>query len=470
MRKIVWISMLLALIATPGKGYSQLGNFTVAPDFTVGDLDGNVINLYQLLDQNKVVVLDFFAVWCSNCQSTVPILEEIYAEYGPDGNGEIEMLSLEADPYSTNQQVLDYQDQFGGVNPHINDTKDVPDLYEVRFYPMFYVIAPDRSFTWVSGGDLKGQFARAIENAPSIREVENDIRVRQYLHPKGSTCLNAVWPELLIQNYGSNTIESMDVRVFVDNQLVGDHHIIQRIEPYQLHQQRFPWITDLSEGWHDFTLEITAVNGIPDGDPSNDAVIGNFKVISDPLPLVIETLTDGYPFETWWEIHENDRLIAERLDFPDAFTRHSDTVCMDQTGCYTLTVHDRFGDGFGGGEVKVLLGGELLGHVERWSFDEETTTLSFCLPGTSAVPEQLLSGGVSLFPNPASNQVTIKLQDAVRDPVLIQVFNQIGQELKRFTLVKQDYMQINTDDLNRGIYLVKVHQNGAVNINQLVVQ
>lgn len=51
-----------------------------APDFTVYDLEGNAVSLYDCL--GKPIVLNFWATWCSPCQSEMPAFDKMYQEYG----------------------------------------------------------------------------------------------------------------------------------------------------------------------------------------------------------------------------------------------------------------------------------------------------------------------------------------------------------------------------------------------------
>ena len=53
----------LALCATT-IGFSQLPNGSVAPDFTITDIEGEEHNLYSYLDSGYAVIIDFSATWC----------------------------------------------------------------------------------------------------------------------------------------------------------------------------------------------------------------------------------------------------------------------------------------------------------------------------------------------------------------------------------------------------------------------
>lgn len=55
----------------------------VVPDFTATDLDGKPISLQQY--RGKVVLLDFWAVWCGPCISEMPNVKRVYNSYKDQG-------------------------------------------------------------------------------------------------------------------------------------------------------------------------------------------------------------------------------------------------------------------------------------------------------------------------------------------------------------------------------------------------
>ena len=80
--KLTILCTLLALVPAAAFGSYDLGD--TVEDFTLLDLDGNPVSLYDF--QGDVILLNFFATWCPPCNVESPILEEnfwqVYRDYG----------------------------------------------------------------------------------------------------------------------------------------------------------------------------------------------------------------------------------------------------------------------------------------------------------------------------------------------------------------------------------------------------
>jgi thiol-disulfide isomerase/thioredoxin len=78
----VFVTILLLVIMQPIFAQaSQVG--TVAPDFSLSDLNGKAVTLQQF--KGKVVFLDFWAPWCDPCREELPALDALYKKYNNDG-------------------------------------------------------------------------------------------------------------------------------------------------------------------------------------------------------------------------------------------------------------------------------------------------------------------------------------------------------------------------------------------------
>ena len=121
-------------------------SLTTADDFTVTDVHGETHNLFSILDEGKHVIVDFFYTTCGPCQASVPTMNQAYTDYGCN-TGEIFFLSI--DNGDTDAQVLQYENQFGGLFPSVSGIDGGGNLvvsnYGIGAYPTVILIAPDRS-------------------------------------------------------------------------------------------------------------------------------------------------------------------------------------------------------------------------------------------------------------------------------------------------------------------------------------
>ena len=150
MKRLLIVLSLWATCWTVGK--TQLPSGSIAPDFTVTDINGQTHNLYTLLNQGKTVYIDFFASWCSICWNyhNGPALKTIWQNYGPGGTNEAYVIAIEGDP-STNQSCLTGPSGCNGYTPGnwivgapypLASDATIGALYAVQFYPTIYMICP----------------------------------------------------------------------------------------------------------------------------------------------------------------------------------------------------------------------------------------------------------------------------------------------------------------------------------------
>ena len=95
------------VLATVQIGFAQLPDGSIAPDFTITDIEGEEHNLYSYLDSGYSVIIDFSATWCGPCWNyhTSGIFEELYEALGPNGTNELRILFIESDDSTTDDEL-----------------------------------------------------------------------------------------------------------------------------------------------------------------------------------------------------------------------------------------------------------------------------------------------------------------------------------------------------------------------------
>ncbi len=76
------------------------------PDFTVSLTDGTTATLSELLKENDLVVLNFFASWCKPCENEFPDMEKTYRA----NSDRMVIVSLSAYPDDTMDVIADYKE------------------------------------------------------------------------------------------------------------------------------------------------------------------------------------------------------------------------------------------------------------------------------------------------------------------------------------------------------------------------
>lgn len=108
-----------------------------APDFTLTGVDGNQVTLSDL--EGQVVVLDFWATWCSPCVEGLPELQALHERYA-DRGVVVLAINIEEKP----EEVRDFLAGRSYTFPVLLDADaQVTNQYGVQAIPHHVVIRQD---------------------------------------------------------------------------------------------------------------------------------------------------------------------------------------------------------------------------------------------------------------------------------------------------------------------------------------
>ena len=168
--KIYILSLLLSLISiTTLLGQKNLKGITIgeiAPDFELPNTQDSIIKLSDL--RGNVVLIDFWATWCSPCRQKNPRIKQIYDNHKDNTfkNGEKELIVLfvSLDKNKTIWEQTIANDSIG-MFTHVSDLKGWRNVaakkYNVKKIPATLLI------------DGEG---RILAINPSTRELEKKLR------------------------------------------------------------------------------------------------------------------------------------------------------------------------------------------------------------------------------------------------------------------------------------------------------
>jgi len=162
-RLVVFAAALVLVLAslaygatTRGSGQLQSGP---APDFTLGLFDGGEISLSDL--RGQIVVLNFWASWCTPCKEEAPMLESVWQRYAGQG-----VAVIGVDYKDTEPAARAFLDQFGITYPNGPDTRSrIAGAYGVQGVPETFVITQQGEIAKVFvGSPTEAQLTAVLED------------------------------------------------------------------------------------------------------------------------------------------------------------------------------------------------------------------------------------------------------------------------------------------------------------------
>jgi thiol-disulfide isomerase/thioredoxin len=142
---------------------SQVPMGTLAPDFSLIDLEGTPVQLSDF--RGRLVVIDFMATWCSACRAAMPQYGAIWEQYA----NTLVVMSIDVDPFETEETLRSFANEFPYATwIWARDTANLGQTYHITAIPSTVIIDQE--------GYIRFTHIGVIDAATLSHEIEQLLR------------------------------------------------------------------------------------------------------------------------------------------------------------------------------------------------------------------------------------------------------------------------------------------------------
>ncbi len=485
MKKILLSGMLFLGLGAN----AQLADGSVAPDFTLTDINGTVHHLYAYLDAGKTVVLDISATWCGPCWNyhNTGALENLWVDHGPAGGTNVSpsttddviVILIEGDGTTNSADLHGTGTNTQGdwtagtshpiIDPATAQINAFNTAYGIAYFPTCYKICPNRLIEGVDQ-QTEAQIYAKVTACPAPASSAVDVMAQSYTG-LGVTCAGADYtPSVKIMNNSTTTLTSATVTITQGGNTVSTGTYSGSLATYGMATVTCSPITNFAGG--SLTVTVTTSG---DAVSSNNGLTTSVSLASATgtnNTVVVKTSTDHYGSETTWAIKDMAGVVkahggpyangTANQTYPQA-----DVTANLPNGCYYLEVNDAYGDGFtgayGNGSVEVTVNGTTL--VGVTSLTSSYASVGFKIAAVSGV-EELELADFMVYPNPATDKLNVNFT-AENTDYTVAITDVAGRVLTSNTysnISGSQNIEVSLAGITAGNYIVTVScENGAYN-------
>ncbi len=172
MRRIVLVIVVIAIAiavyeaarhSSHAKGHPGAVD-SPAPQFSLQDLDGKALSLANY--QGKVVLLNFWATWCTPCRGEIPQFIEFQNTYGPQG---LQLIGISMDDDA--KPVHEFYQQFKMDYPVAIGNANLAESYGgVLGLPVTFLIGRD--------GRIAAKYVGATDMTALQQKIQSLLQAR----------------------------------------------------------------------------------------------------------------------------------------------------------------------------------------------------------------------------------------------------------------------------------------------------
>ena len=467
--------LLLSVFALASMGaIAQLPDYSIAPDFTANDIDGNSQHLYDYLDQGYTVFLDVSAAWCAPCWSyhNSGALEDLYNEHGPNSaDNKVMVFFIEGESTNTLAQItgtttsqtyagLTQGDWTAGTPYPIIDNAAIANSFQITYFPTIFKVCPNRVVTEI-GQKTTAQLWASVGSCVEALS-SNDATV---LHPINSTatCTGSdVELPIRLQNVGTSPLTNATIEARLGSTILGSTEWSGNLATYDVADVVVSNFAPTANG--SVTFEITSTDDNASNNTATLPVVVS-SLVATSTEVTLEVQTDNYGSETNWKLYNPDGGVfaSGGSDYTDGTNQapHIYNWTLQDLDCYRFVITDDYGDGicctYGQGYYKLMANGNVV--VQGGTFGSEETK-NFSTNSLLSVPTNSLDHSLNIYPNPTTGLVNVEYSLDRSASLQVDVLDVVGKVVLQQSFNSGNGVQrevVDMSSLANGTYIMKLN-------------
>lgn len=280
--------------------------------------------------------------------------------------------------------------------------------------------------------------------------------------------------KVLIRNYGTNPLTSAKIRYSIDGGIEYETTWTGNLNFLETDTFAF-MVSDWANANTSkiFKASIVEANGAADTYTTNNTQTATFAIPPVyPSTFVLEYKTNAATFDNAWTMKDVNGNILYSRSSHTANTVYKDTITFT-TGCYVFEFTDASKNGLsffsfnndGAGYLRFKKA-DVNGTLKTFNPNFGTSVVHFFTVGGSlSVSEaELTPPEMELFPNPANNQLNIKVA-GINGDAWIQILDMSGKQIRieKVAIQQDGTLTRDISELGAGMYMLRlVNEKGSI--------
>ncbi len=319
-KRVILLSSLLLSISL--QSHAQLADGSIAPDWTLSDINGASHHMYADLNSGKAVYIDVSATWCAPCWAyhNTGALETLWTNHGPVGGtnvlssttNDVMVYLIEGDG-TTGTNALHGISGVDGttqgnwvtgvshpiIDPPAAQINQFNSNYAINAFPTIFMVCPDRTIKNTGQANATSLYGYRSSCATSTTGIDEQMINSASLNPNLGGC-DSITPSVVLGNLGTATLTSATITYKVDGVTQKVHNWTGSLLTYENFTITGIKIGAPTSGAHVLTIVVSNPNSGTDLVSSNNTTTLNFSMYpSSGVPMLTETFESGSIPSSW---------------------------------------------------------------------------------------------------------------------------------------------------------------------------